>query len=186
MYLAQFIRGWNIIKMSIHTFHTLADKIGDPQVPVIWVSNTVRCGSSMLCQVFESLPGTCVMSEPDATLNICEMETKNEISEKQYEDMFRSTFRIICKPDTNIKRFVVKTRCTCAALSLLLSKLYPKHVQQIFMYRNSMETISSYSVAVTPYVVLLGACADNDFSRIQEAIPIRKTMQVANVTRYST
>ena len=163
MYLAQFNGGQNIIKMPIHTFHTLADKIGDPRVPVIWVSNIGRCGSTLLGQVFERVPGTCVLSEPDATLNICELRSKNQISEKEYEDLLRSTIRIICKQDTNIKRFVVKTRSTCASLLLVLSKIYPNHVQQIFMYRNSLETIASNSVAVTPYSVLLRAFADNDF-----------------------
>ena len=162
LYLAQYNKGINIIKMAVHTFHALADKIGDPLVPVIWLSNIGRCGSTMLCQVFEKVPGTCVMSEPDVTLNICEMETKNEVSEKQYEEMLLSSIRILCKPYPNTERFVVKTRSTCASLLMLLSKLYPKQVKQIFMYRNSLETIASYSIAATSYSVLLRACADNE------------------------
>ena len=104
------------------------------------------------------------MSKPDAPLNICEMETKNEISEEQYEDMFRSTIRIICTEDQDIERFVVKTRSTCALLLLPLSKMYAKNVKQIFMYRNSLETTAAYSVAAaTPDSVLQLAYADNDF-----------------------
>ena len=63
---AQYLKATNVIKISIRDFVRLAEKIGDPKVPVIWVSNTGRCGGKMLCQMFESVPGTLTIHEPDA------------------------------------------------------------------------------------------------------------------------
>ena len=44
--------------------------VGDPQVPVIWLSNTGRSRGTMLCQVFESVPGTLAIMEPDPSTNV--------------------------------------------------------------------------------------------------------------------
>ena len=54
---AQYLSTSKVIKMTIRDFVSLAENIGDPTVPVIWMSNTGRCGGTMLCQVFESVPG---------------------------------------------------------------------------------------------------------------------------------
>ena len=56
--VAQFLYARKVIKLSISDFVSLAERIGDPTVSVIWMSNTGRCGGIMLCQVFESAPGT--------------------------------------------------------------------------------------------------------------------------------
>ena len=57
-YIAQFRRCKRVIKVPIKSFHRLAGKIGDPEVPVTWLTNTARCGSTILCQVLEKVPGT--------------------------------------------------------------------------------------------------------------------------------
>ena len=67
---AQLNRSKNVIKVPISYLHALADKIGDPSVPVVWVSTTGRCGSTVLCQTFEKVPGTLYIAEPDAPSNI--------------------------------------------------------------------------------------------------------------------
>ena len=64
-FVAQFLHAKNVIKMSITDFVSLAERIGDPKIPVIWIPNTGRCGGTMLCQVFETVPGTLAMHEPD-------------------------------------------------------------------------------------------------------------------------
>ena len=166
LYLAQYTRGINVIKMSINTFHTISESIGDPNVPVIWISNIGRCGSTLLCQVFERVPGTLVLSEPDAPLNVCDMQTLNTVTESEYNNIVRSMVRIICKPYSNAERIVIKTRSACAPLMLPLSILFPDQVQQIFMYRDSLSAIGSWgaSMGVTPYGIIhvIRTCADNE------------------------
>ena len=65
-HMAQFNRSKNVIKMPIKIFHALSNKIGDPKVPVIWTSHIGRCGSTLLGQLFEKVPGTLLIAEPDA------------------------------------------------------------------------------------------------------------------------
>ena len=62
---AQFNRCKNVIKMPIDCFHALADRVGWPSLPVIFVSQTGRCGSTIMCQVLENVPGTLLIAEPD-------------------------------------------------------------------------------------------------------------------------
>ena len=57
--MAQFLFANYVIKMSITEFIALAERIGEPHIPVICVSNTGRCGGTMLCQMFESVPEHC-------------------------------------------------------------------------------------------------------------------------------
>ena len=159
LYVAQFCRARYVIKMPLETFHTLADKIGDPSLPVILVSSTGRCGSTMLCQVFESVPGTLVMSEPDAISNIS-LQTNAEL-ESQRE--LTSTIRVLCKPHPGIERYVIKTRSTSTALMMDITKLFPTF-RQIFMYRNCLETVLSFMAMFTsvPYTILLRTCIDSE------------------------
>ena len=49
--------------MLVTDFVSFAERIEDPSVPVIWITNTGRCGGTMLCKVFESVPGTHVINE---------------------------------------------------------------------------------------------------------------------------
>lgn len=74
-FIAQFLYAQNVIKMSITFFFSIAGKIGEPTVPVIWIANTGRCGGTMLCQIFESVPGTLVMHEPDPPQRLWRLQT---------------------------------------------------------------------------------------------------------------
>ena len=161
-YVAQFCRAKYVIRMSIESFHGLAEKIGDPSLPVIWVSNTGRCGSTMLCQVFESAPGTIVMSEPDVISNIS-LQTNDGLGESERENVLRSAIRVLCKPKPGTERFVVKTRSVSTALMMDITKLFP-YIKQIFMYRNCFETLLSFMAmsASMPYTIILRTCIDNE------------------------
>ena len=94
--------------MFIHTFHTLANTIGDPVVLVIWLSNIGRCGSTVLCHVFEKVPGTLVLSEPDAPMNLCQMQSLTHVLDKEYNNIMRSTVRVLCKPYPKADRSLSK------------------------------------------------------------------------------
>ena len=162
LYVAQFCLAKYVIRMSIESFQGLAEKIGDPSLPVIWVSNTGRCGSTMLCQVFESAPGTIVMSEPDVISNIS-LQTNDGLGVLELVNVLRSAIRVLCKPKPGAERFVVKTRSASTALMMDITKLFP-YVKQIFMYRNCFETLLSFMAmsASMPYTIILRTCIDNE------------------------
>ena len=41
----------------------LAEEVGDPALPVVMVNMTTRCGSTLLVQMMNRVPGTRAMSE---------------------------------------------------------------------------------------------------------------------------
>ena len=165
---AQYCNATHVIKMPITDFVSLADRIGDPKVPVIWMSSTGRCGGTMLSQVFESVPGTQAIHQPDTPTNVYVLREYDKIDKDDYEMILKSMVRILCKPHPGIERICIKPRPPCTSMMIDISKLFPD-IRQLFIYRNSFETIRSYSavMASDPYPVVMCNCADTEwFSKI--------------------
>ena len=163
LYIAQFQHCEHVITMPIKSFHRLAKEIGDSSSPVIWLSNTGRCGSTILGQILESVPGTLLMSENDALTNLAYMRVEGVLSKEEHEECLDSTVKIICKPHPNTRRICLKTR-TCGLVQMeTISSQFPC-IQQLFLYRNALETISSFlDFSVTGRLrYLLRLCADSD------------------------
>ena len=148
LYFAQFEHSKYVIKMSIDSFHALADKLGNPAIPVIWMSNTGRCGSTLLCQVLEKVPGTLQMSEPDAPSNIDFMRHTNLITDGEHDRLLVSTIRLLCKPHPGTRMICIKTHNHSISLMKHVSRLSPS-IKQIFMYRNCKETVASTRALLT-------------------------------------
>ena len=85
---AQFLTATKVINLTIRDFLCLAEKVVDPTVPVIWVSNTGCCGGTMLTQVFESVPGTLVIHEPDPPTTVHHLN-ENTFEDSEYEVMLK-------------------------------------------------------------------------------------------------
>ena len=115
----------------------------------------------MLTQVFESVPRTMAIHQPDAPTLLhflCENKT---MSDKEYMFILRSIVRVLCKPHPGIKRICIKVRPHCTTMMTDISAIYP-NIKQIFMYRNSLDTIRSYLsvMRIGPYPVVLRTCKD--------------------------
>ena len=161
-FVAQYQYAKAVIAMSIGNFVTLASQIGDPKVPVTWVSNTGRCGGTMLCQIFESVPGTLVIHEPNPPHNLVHLQRSGIISDDLYEGLLKSIIRVLCKPHPGTERICVKPRPICTSMMMDVSRLFPD-IKQIFIYRNCMNTVQSW-LAVMRYDafhVVMRACADD-------------------------
>ena len=141
-HMAQFRRSTHVMRMPISLFHALAERLGDPSIPVIWISSTARCGSTLLCQILEKVPGTLLLAEPDAPTNIDFMQKMNTISESERIKLITSTVRFLCKSNPSTARICIKTRGICSVFMGDISKLFP-NIKQIFMYRNCRETTMS-------------------------------------------
>ena len=174
-FAAQFIHSTSVIKMPIECFHSLAEEVGDPAVPVVWLSNTGRCGSTMMSQVFESVDGTLVMAEPDAVQNVFYLLQYSDISVKDYQRMLMSTVRMLCKPQPGIERIVLKLRSSCTALMADISMLFPD-IKQMFMYRNCLDTVSSLVDVLMsfPYGLVIRSGSDNEI--LSTILPIFRKM----------
>ena len=163
LFAAQFLKGVNAIRMPITTFHSLARRLGDSSIPVMWLSNTGRCGSTLLCQVFGSVPNTLVMAEPDAIWNIHYLKQSGDVEENDFRNILRSTVRVLCKPQVGIQRVFIKPRSPCSSLMVDISEMFPE-IEQWFLYRNFQETLLSWKAALQapPYLNVLRMCADTE------------------------
>ena len=120
---SQFLNATKVIKMTIKDFVSLAEMVGDPQVPVIWLSNTGRCGGTMLCQVFESVPGTLAIMEPDPPTNVLYLNERNFCNDSEFRTMLKSTIRVMCKPRPGVTQICIKPRPQCTVMMKSISTL---------------------------------------------------------------
>ena len=142
LYLAQFKHSVQVITMPVGSLHQLAEELGDPSCQVILLSNTARSGSTIIGQVFESVPGTLLLSEPDVLSNIAYMRIARSLSDGEYEKLLTSVIRVMCKPIQNIERFCIKPR-SCAVIHIeAVFRLFPT-IKQLYLYRNVLESASS-------------------------------------------
>ncbi len=60
VWVGQFFTAKKLIIMPLWSYHRLADELGDPPrgKEVFIIFNTARCGSTLLCQMFNKLPNT--------------------------------------------------------------------------------------------------------------------------------
>ncbi len=125
-----------VIILPITAFHQLADQLGDPQGDLIFVGNTSRCGSTLLCQIYEET-GKCVaFSEPDVIKTI----TKSG----DFDSLAISTMRMLCKPRlSNPDVYVIKMAGPAMIQCLLpLHRAYPR-AKLLFMYRDGVTVAQS-------------------------------------------
>ncbi|CAI9741809.1 Hypothetical predicted protein [Octopus vulgaris] len=139
---AQFKHAQKIITMPLASFHKMASDLGDPRMPIIWISRTWRCGSAIMRQMFESIPGTMVIGEPDALTSLSNLERDQIISKSEYKQLLESTIRILCKPNERAKMVCIKTRPCCFRMVPDIYSTQPS-IRHIFMYRNSLKTVTS-------------------------------------------
>ena len=160
-FVSQFLNATKVIKMSIEDFVNLAGKLGDPTLLVVWISNTGRCGGTMLSQLFETVSGTLVIHEPDPPTNLYHLFEDKELTFSDYEIRLQSTLRIMCKPRRGITRICIKPRPICGKMMLDISQqcLY---IRQLFVYRNCLDTLKSWLgiFAYDPYTVVVRSCVD--------------------------
>ncbi len=71
-----------LLVLPLPEFHRLADQLGDPdgRVPVSALGMTARCGSTLLSQMLNRVPGTRSISEPMATVNVYQLRYQGKIT----------------------------------------------------------------------------------------------------------
>ena len=126
----------------------MAEEISDPTGELVFVSNTTRCGSTLLTQIFEET-GECVgFSEPDAFNAIATY--KNKMPQDELYKLIRNSIRMQCKPLCNrhISAYIIKlTGPSIEAVPMYLH-LYPNS-KQLLMYREGLKVAQSLVRAAT-------------------------------------
>lgn len=142
-YMAQFKHAHTLLSVPLERFHMVAEDIGDPRVPVTWISNTGRCGSTLLLQMLEQVPGVRCFSEPDCLTNLNLMAKAKQLPPAEIRRALRSSVRFICRPAPGVDRVAVKTRFNCVTELEEVMDMFPTFTH-VYMYRHTGETMKSY------------------------------------------
>ncbi|XP_076444327.1 uncharacterized protein LOC143282537 [Babylonia areolata] len=168
-YMAQFFHAEEVYVTSHHWFHVLATEIADfCRVPVTWLSSTGRCGSTMLCQVMEGVPGVVCVAEPDAILNIAMLANAYRKTSDCCLSLLQSTlYTLVYHAKTHIgnspsatEHVFIKTRSECSVLVEDMQDLRPE-IRHVFMFRNLPSQLKSVkqllSAVKMPWLTLVNS-----------------------------
>ena len=123
--------------------------------------------------MFEGIPNTRVMSEPNSFLFAWNLYLRGDVSSVEYEKVLDSTFRLQCKKETGINRIIIKLpMCATATLSYL-KQAYPQ-TQLLFITRHPLSSFKSYDKlwTILPVSGAIGFLTNvNDFNSKNYPIP---------------
>ena len=80
--VTQYQQAVRVIILPLLAASRLSDKVGDPKARLVFLSNTARCGGTLLGQVFERTDKCVVFSEPVAIHDISKYEQSKMPNEK--------------------------------------------------------------------------------------------------------
>ena len=118
----------------------LAEEIGDPPGTLVLLSNSGRCGSTLLTQLFEGMPNTLAISEPEVLMPFAHDALFDDVPRERRLVLIRSCIRLLCKSARIDKNGVpptvlIKPKAHGIAIAKELSELYPE-MKHLYMYRH--------------------------------------------------
>ncbi|KAJ1631704.1 hypothetical protein T492DRAFT_993850 [Pavlovales sp. CCMP2436] len=168
---AQFELATRVIRMPLQALMRLSSQVEFEPASLLLLSNTTRCGSMLLCDLLEGVPGMRVLREPDALT--C-MLALGALSLDAQRAIVRAVLRMLCKPtrarpaaalragedeagrqaersaaagaEGGPPRFAIKPRGHCIKLLQLLDDAAPG-CRHIFLYRDGLTTVQSMTRA---------------------------------------
>ncbi len=144
MYINQFKHCAELIRMPIESFLKLADDIGDPKAKLVILSNTGRCGSTLLTQLFEDLPNTVAISEPEVLMAFTHESTFDDEPYHRRAQLLQACIRLLCKNHRSeeTKCICIKPKAHAIGLTKEIYDLYPDS-SHLFLYRHPAEYVRS-------------------------------------------
>ena len=124
--------------------------------------------------MFETIPDTRVMSEPNAFLFAWNLYLRGEVSTAEYEKILDSTFRLQCKKEKSIDRIIIKLPMCATSTITYLKQAYPK-LQLLFITRHPLASFRSYDKlwSILPISGAIGFLTDlNGFRSKNYPIPV--------------
>ncbi len=141
VYSTQYEQIKEVLTVPIEYLHQLADFLGEPKSILVLLSNTGRCGSTILTQMLEACPGIAAMSEADFLSNIdywCNQKDPSILPDqlKDIEQVLRSLIKIQCKDfqDKAISHIIMKPRSQSIIFASMMHKIAPQ-IKHVYMWR---------------------------------------------------
>ena len=146
MIISQFLAPKKLLIMSHGSLNKLAKSMDEPTKDreVIIISMMARCGSTLLCQIFNKLEDTKVLSEPWTLCHAHDWYNQGRFGQEEYETLVASLLKLQLKPwQARYKRIVLKVTVLCGPQVEMMPKIIPdaKHVLSV---RHPKATLVSY------------------------------------------
>ena len=145
VYNTQFRHAANLITVPIESLHQIAQEISIPKIPIIHLANHGRCGSTLITKMFEAMPNSLSMSEPNAYTDLAEISRKGRLARSDLVKLCYSISLCILKHASTRKSEVVflKGQNIVAYVTDIMAEALPS-IKQVFMYRDPLPTLRSW------------------------------------------
>lgn len=136
-YQAQFEHATAIITVPKETFLQLSTMLDPPTNPTLMLYSVGRCGSTLLSQVFDAIPQTVSLSEPDIFSNFLLMRGVNGRHDQDLIPLLRAAlcFQLKPLPHRQANQWCIKFRSAGVEIADLLNQT-GLPLNNIFLYRN--------------------------------------------------
>lgn len=133
----------HLVIMDHNTMHRLAKRVGHPKVPVTIINNMGRCGSTMICQMLEQVPGLRVMSEPWCLIYALHLFNTGELTTEEYHRIIQSCIKLQCKLEhPEASQIAIKLPLLCLSQTGLIKSLLPS-LRHVFVFRDTLSSMKS-------------------------------------------
>ena len=152
-YINQFNHCTHLIRVPLRSFVRLGEQVGDfpLRAKFVLLSNTGRCGSTLLTQLFEEMPNAVAISEPEVLMEFSHEKTFDNFPRNQRCVLLQSCIRLLFKSarqsekgkeSSEIENFLIKPKAHGISIAKDLCYLYP-NMKHLYMYRHPAEYVRS-------------------------------------------
>lgn len=139
-YSAQYQYAQRVFSIDLDRFNAACDRMTDPR-RLLLIHSTGRCGSTLLVNALNEVPGVSAISEPDVftQFSMTSGHTDRELR-AALGRTYRSCIRLLCR--STYALHAIKFRSIVCEHSDLLSEAMPAALQ-LFIYRNAIDVATS-------------------------------------------
>ena len=200
---AQWKLARKLIIMPIHIFKQLGSKVGKPSGKIVLLSNTARCGSTLVTRVFSETDTCLAFSEPDSMDAMSQL--RGRVSDKERADIFKNSINLLCKPlhSRKIEAYIIKLTQPTMVEIPHIKELLPDSYH-VFLYRDGlpvarslakiannvpilaiMQIVGHWSGSFTKRMIAeLGLYADNFEQKLHSELQYGVIMWAAGMRQY--
>ena len=162
-YINQFNYCEKLLRLPWRYFVRLMRELRDPEDPlnIVLLSNTGRCGSTLLTQLFEKLPATAAISEPEALMPFAadrllftqdfdehrHLDPEDEIPDgEKRREYLRAVIEALCasirKQKPGVRHICIKPKAHSIGISHELVSLFPG-MRHLYLFRHPLQYVTS-------------------------------------------
>lgn len=145
VYNTQFRHAVNLITVPIESLHKIAKEMSLPKIPIIHLANHGRCGSTLITKIFEAVPNSLSISEPNAYTDLAELSRKGRLARFELVKLCYSISLCIFKHASTRKSEIVflKGQSVVTYITDIIAEALPS-IRQVYMYQDPLPIIRSW------------------------------------------